>query len=96
MQVEQGARPHWLNRQRLRLYAAAVLALYLAVAALLWLRFPDGVDAQGHSVRPDFVVFWAAARLALSGHAADAYNAARIAPLEHLALPHLQALGEWV
>lgn len=85
-----------MNRERLRLYSAAVCALYAAAALLLLLRFPHGVDAEGYSVRPDFVVFWAASKLALSGHAADAYDAARIAPVEHLALPRMQAYGEWV
>lgn len=88
--------PHWLGRERLLLYASGVVAIYAVLALLMLLRFPHGVDAQGHSVHPDFVVFWAASKLALSGHAADAYDAARIAPVEHEALPQMQAMGEWV
>jgi alpha-1,2-mannosyltransferase len=87
---------HWLGRERLLLYASGVVAIYAALAVVMLLRFPHGVDAQGHSVRPDFVVFWAASKLALSGHAADAYDPARITPVEHAALPQMQAMGEWV
>ncbi|HWY25534.1 MAG TPA: glycosyltransferase family 87 protein, partial [Nevskia sp.] len=87
---------HWLDRRRLLLYSSALFAIYAALAVLLLVRFPHGVDAQGHSVRPDFVVFWAASRLALSGDAAGAYDAAVIAPVEHEALPQLQGMGQWV
>jgi alpha-1,2-mannosyltransferase len=87
---------HWLDRRRLLLYTAAIFAVYVALGLLFLSRFPHGVDAQGHSVRPDFVVFWAASRLALSGHAADAYNPALIGAVEHQALPQMQAMGEWV
>jgi arabinofuranan 3-O-arabinosyltransferase len=47
-------------------------AVYLATAYIqgIWVIAPGG----GHGVPPDFVNIWAAGRLALSGHAAAAYN----------------------
>ena len=47
-------------------------AVYLATAYVqgIWVIAPGG----GHGVPPDFVNIWAAGRLALSGHAAAAYD----------------------
>ncbi len=47
-------------------------AVYLVTAYIqgIWVIAPSG----GHDVPPDFVNIWAAGRLALSGHAASAYD----------------------
>jgi hypothetical protein len=87
---------HWLNRKRLLLYPAGFFLIYLALALLLLLRFPGGVDAKGNTVMPDFMVFWAASHLALTGNPLGAYDAATIAEAERLAIPQLKAMGDWI
>jgi len=65
-----------LSKQRNRIVAAAggvvvgyAMALFIFYAKHFWL-----IDAQSHPMTLDFVAFWAAGRLALSGHATAAYN----------------------
>ena len=55
----------------------ALFGLVVAYAALLLSTFFMGiwlVDSQGQAVATDFIAFWAAGKLALQGHAVDAYN----------------------
>ncbi|MBV8062043.1 MAG: DUF2029 domain-containing protein [Nevskia sp.] len=79
---------HWLTRQRLILYSCAFLSVYLFLALYLPLTLKHGADPQGNPLGCDFVVFWSASHLGLSGHAAEAYDAQRLFDVErHLALP---------
>src|SRR5579872_3718085 len=53
----------------------AMLALaYLAVLTSSYLGGYWLINAQGQPIAGDFVNVWAAGKLALGGHAADAYN----------------------
>jgi len=89
--------PHWLSRERLALYSGAALFLALATGLLLWLRFPHGVDRQGFPLTPDFIVFWSASRLALSGDPAAAYDLAAISAVQHAAISGAsQANNAWL
>lgn len=88
---------HWLSRERLALYSGAALFLALATGLLLWLRFPHGVDAQGYPLTPDFIVFWSASKLALSGTPAAAYDLAAITAVQHVAIAGAdQANNAWL
>jgi hypothetical protein len=63
----------WLTPQRARAYCRILLALSLLLAGLWVALARNGIDRAGHPLGTDFIDFWAASRLALSGHAADAY-----------------------
>jgi len=70
------ARPgdlHWLTAERACLYAAGVALIWMAlVGKTVWL-FTGAHNHTGDVFGEDFVSFWAASRLVLSGHPADAY-----------------------
>ena len=62
---------------RQRLLHLAMFGLVVAYAALLVMTFLMGiwlVDPEGQPVATDFVSFWAAGKLVLQGHPADAYD----------------------
>jgi hypothetical protein len=69
----------------------ALLALY---AGLMGTRFarslPDLVDPLGRPIGNDFIAFWSAARLAVEGRPAAAYDPSAIAAMHRVAVPALQ------
>ncbi|MGE5271849.1 MAG: glycosyltransferase family 87 protein [Thiohalocapsa sp.] len=79
---------HWLNEERIRVYSWMVVAIFAAVY-LVWLgaSLPDLVDPQGKPFGYDFMAFWSAARLALAGLPAAAYDEAMIGAVQHAAVP---------
>ncbi len=72
----------------------AALGFALAFAALLT-QSQNLVYPSHGAVGFDFVTFWAASDLALSGHAAQAYDIAAIAAAERRALPHVADVYLW-
>ncbi len=87
---------HWLNRERLKLYPAAFLTIYIAFAALLLVKYPSGADDRGNALMPDFIVFWSASHIALTGEPVDAYDFASIAKAERIAMPVLKGQARWL
>lgn len=87
---------HWLSKDRLIIYPAAFLVIYLSIGLFLLIRFPVGVDEGGHTLTPDFVVFWGASHLALSGNPQSAYDSIAAAEAERLTIQHLSATGDWI
>ncbi|HTZ37320.1 MAG TPA: glycosyltransferase family 87 protein [Stellaceae bacterium] len=86
------SQPHWLNAARLRVYPAMIVAICsVAFAAWIALALPGLVDLRGKPVGWDFITFWSAARLALAGRAAVAFDWSALAAVEHQAVP---ALGD--
>src|SRR5438067_10035538 len=67
--------PHWLNAERVRVYSWLVVVIF-GIGAAIWtaMSLPDLVDPKGKPVGYDFIAFWSAARLALEGHPAAAYD----------------------
>jgi hypothetical protein len=66
----------WLTPGRAAAYCRLLLFLILA-ASLGWIALSrDGVDLAGKPLGTDFVSFWTASKIALSGHPADVYNVA--------------------
>ncbi len=68
-------RRHWLTRERIVLYGTLMLVFFLAAAIMNVKTSRDGLVAGTH--RPlgsDFIAFWGVSHLALSGHAASAYD----------------------
>ena len=66
--------PHWLNRERVRLYAAAVLMAELLFIGIYSLRVVLSHHGAPEPLSPDFSPIWSAAWLAAHGHAADAWH----------------------
>jgi hypothetical protein len=82
-------RADWLNAERGRVYSLMGVAAFVIMALWIWVRF--GVLATGpEPLGGDFVSFYAASKLALTGHAADAWNPAahRIAENSLFRGPH--------
>jgi hypothetical protein len=64
----------WLDAERARVYPRILLAVTCVVVVGLILVSPGGVDPQGRPIGTDFLSFWAASKLALSGRATLAYD----------------------
>lgn len=96
--AQQAARSgaHWLNAERMRVYALLIVAIVGGVAAWWIARsLPSLVDPHGKPVGYDFITFWSAARLALDGHPAAAFDPGAIAAQQHAAVPASDALFLW-
>jgi len=66
----------WLTRERALAYAR-ILFFFTFAAALIWIGLAhNGVDRAGKPLGTDFVSFWTASELALSGRAAEVYDVA--------------------
>ncbi|WP_169740628.1 glycosyltransferase family 87 protein [Nevskia soli] len=87
---------HWLRPARLSLYAAAFLAIYLMLGVFAVVHYPHGTDSTGHSLRPDFLAFWGASHIALTGDAAKAYELESIVEAERTALPGYKGVCRWI
>jgi len=78
----------WLSAQRARAYAT-ILAIGMVIALLYgWVSLalghhPGTAPATGRPGASDFLSFWTAGRMALAGHAGDAWDSAAISRLEH-------------
>ena len=66
----------WLTRDRASAYVKILFFMTVA-AALLWIALAEGgVDRAGKPLGTDFVSFWAASQIALSGRPAAVYDIA--------------------
>lgn len=86
---------HWLTASRLRVYPRIFLAVFVLMAAGWVLMSTDMVDPKGKPLGADFITFWGASWLALSGHAADAYDIGRIFAAEQVAVPASTSVFLW-
>ena len=77
----------WFDRSRARAYRALLAVIVLGGAAAWVLFSRHGVDPTGKPLGTDFIAFWSAARLALSGTPDAAWDMARIAAAERAAMP---------
>ena len=78
----------WLTPERARAWSR-VLALAILLGATVWIGLSHaGIDPLGKPLGTDFLSFWAASHLALSGHAAAAYNVTAHAAAERAAVPN--------
>jgi hypothetical protein len=83
--------PHWLNSQRIRVYSAIVLGIFVvAYLGLIALSLPDFVDPRGKPVGYDFIAFWSAAWLALQGRPEAAFDWQALAAAHQAAVPALR------
>src|SRR5579862_8876525 len=94
-EVDEGRRrasdSHWLDAERVQVYSALLLGIF-GVGAIAWTAWslPGLIDPNGKPVGYDFIAFWSAARLALGGQAAAAYDWTAIAAAHRLAVPGLK------
>ena len=94
-QSTASGKPHWLNRERLTIYPRLVLAIFL-VAGIAWLLLSTNlVDLNGKPLGYDFITFWSASYLGLSGHAADAYDIYLLGQAEQIAVPGSARAYAW-
>ena len=73
----------WLDGRRARLYGGALAAVLLAV--VVWIGVLTALHAAARPIALDFAAFWAAAHLAVAGHAAAAYDNGLIEATERAA-----------
>lgn len=77
----------WLTADRARAWCQ-VLVLASASAIVVWLGLShDGVDRLGKPIGTDFVSFWSASHLALSGQTAAPYDVEAHAAVQRALLP---------
>ena len=90
------ARAHWLNRERLAMYPRIILALYLVICLAWFFRSKNMVDFIGIPLGADFITFWAASHIALTGHAPDAYNFRLLFKAQEIAVPASRIFYVWL
>jgi hypothetical protein len=92
--VAAGAGPpldrHWLDAERVRVYSSMIVAIFGTIF-VIWLAMslPDLVDPRGKPFGYDFMAFWSAAKLAVTGRAASAFDESIISAVQHAAVPSL-------
>ncbi|WP_322085182.1 glycosyltransferase family 87 protein [Burkholderia sp. BCC1999] len=79
--------PHWLNRDRVRLYAAAALLTELLFIGIYLIRVILSNNGAPEPLSPDFSPIWSAAWLAVHGHGADAWRFPTLFAVQKLAVP---------
>lgn len=84
---------HWLDAERIRVYSWMFLTIF-GIGYVVWLglSLPDLVDPRGKVFGNDFIAVWSAARLAVSGPAAVAYDWPTLQAVELATVPALPYL----
>ncbi|HEX8167860.1 MAG TPA: glycosyltransferase family 87 protein [Beijerinckiaceae bacterium] len=84
-----------IDEGRLRLYGRTFIVLYLAVGVVwCWLSV-DGIDLRDKPLGYDFITFYSAAKLALAGHAADAFDPQKIFAAQQAIVPANRTIFLW-
>ncbi|KVN05896.1 glycosyltransferase family 87 protein [Burkholderia diffusa] len=83
--------PHWLNRDRVRLYAAAVLLTELLFICVYLARVYWSHTSIPEPLAQDLAPLWSAARLAAHGHGVSAWHFPSLFEVEKLAIPTMSA-----
>ncbi|RKT99379.1 hypothetical protein C7H84_31965 [Burkholderia sp. Nafp2/4-1b] len=83
--------PHWLNRDRVRLYAAAALFAELLFICVYLLRVHWSQTSLPEPLAQDVAPIWGAAWLAAHGFGINAWNLPSLFELEKIAIPTMQA-----
>ncbi|MDE2621856.1 MAG: DUF2029 domain-containing protein [Betaproteobacteria bacterium] len=85
---------HWLNPARVRLYSAVMLGVFVSIAfGLVW--YSNLVDPSGYTIISDLTVFWTAAQMGLTGHAAQAYSVTDLRESVLAIFPNVQGNFGW-
>ncbi len=87
---------HWLNKGRLAAYPRIFIALYL-IGAVIWVSMShNGIDHYRKPLGYDFITFWSASHLALSGDPAAAYDLPSIVREERAVMPGIRSVNPWL
>jgi hypothetical protein len=86
---------HWLSLKRVTVYPRICFVVFLLTAVVWIMASHNMVDRQGKPLGADFIQFWSASKLALTGHAADSYNFARLFAQEQIAIPASKNVIPW-
>jgi hypothetical protein len=87
--------PHWITAERVKM-AVTILVSFYPVTLVGWgILAADQVAAGGVPFGSDFITFWAASFLALTGEAAAAFESIRILWAERVAVPDNQRIFLW-
>jgi hypothetical protein len=89
-------RRHWMTRQRLCLYAGALLLVYILIPVVKVLRDSWIHELSFANSARDYIAFWSASHLALQGHAASAYSTKLLGAVEKSVLPDLKGILPWL
>lgn len=82
----------WATSKRMRAYGFMAFAIILIFNARTIMHSSGGVDETGILLGTDFLCYWAASKLTLGGHAADAYNFAVHRQAELAVFPALEGI----
>lgn len=94
-QSSSGARAHWLNAERVLVYARLFAGLYLLIG-LGWVALSaHGVDRGGKPLGYDFITFWGASYTWWQGDPAGAYDYATLLRAEQAAVPAITTFFAW-
>src|SRR5262245_42371561 len=89
------APPLLFSAARLRFYPLALLTLCVVFEATLLGSSTAHVDHNGTPVGGDFMAFYAASKLTLSGEPAAVFDLTRLAAAEHEVAPGSQDIFQW-
>ncbi len=84
---DQAPSEHWLTAQRLRAYGLIFLGVFGLLTAVWFFQSEGLLDREGKPLGADFIVFWGASHLALTGEPEGAYDAVRLFEASRVAVP---------
>jgi hypothetical protein len=86
---------HWLNRKRIVVYPRLFVTIFVLTSIGWLLLSKHMIDPGGKPLGYDFITYYAASKLALAGHAADAYSLPLIFQAEKLIVPANDKMFAW-
>lgn len=87
---------HWLSHDRLSFYPRIFVALFLAFGAGCFIISEKMFGLKWIPLGNDFVTFWAASHIALTGNAQDAYDVHLLLKAEQLVIPAVKRNYVWL
>ncbi len=85
---------YWLNSARIKFYGGLTVVFFLAFAfGFIW--FSNFVSPNGYAIASDLTVFWTASRIALDGHASDAYIVSKLRESVLMLYPDVKETFGW-
>jgi hypothetical protein len=86
---------HWLSRERVTNYPKILFLGFLVIGSVLTFTTEYMVDSKGRPIGHDFIAFWAASYLGLTGHPYDAYDFSLLFGAEQIAIPAARYVYPW-
>ena len=98
-QAQDGPSPaadgHWLTVSRLTVYPRIFLTVFILSASSWMLLSQDMLDPQGKPIGYDFLTFWSASKLSLSGDPAAAFDMEKLFEVEQATVPGIDKPFLW-